>query len=134
MILETTYTDKEVTNTINEMVGQPFGLWKRIKMGGIGSHRIMISEVSDELKDYINPGFSINNINIELRPNGIIIHLKWRTQTFGWVIPFDRLEVINDCSQINDSNHCITLINPLDYNKSFFNKLFKLKKQVIRKD
>ena len=131
MVLETTYTDKEVTKAINDAVGQPFDFLTRIKMGGIGSHRIQINRVSKGLESYINPGHSTNHVNLELRPLGIIVHLKWRTQTYAWVIPISKLEMSLQYDNISDGTESIDLLNSMEYNESFFKKLEK-QKMVIK--
>ena len=130
MIFDTTYTDKEVTKSINSRVGLPFSLWERLKLGGIGSHRIQVASISDNLKEYINPGLSVNNINIELRRSGIIIHFKRRTQTYGWVIPFTSLHQENFYQTISDGTYTINLRNPILHNASFFQKLEGLRQVV----
>lgn len=123
MILETTYTDKDVTLTINQTVGGPFTFLQRIRMGGIGSHRIMIKSVSKGLKQYINPGHSSNFTNIELRPRGILFHLKFRTQSYAWIIPFEDLDVSGDFAKWSDSEHSLLFQNPALNNHSFFKKV-----------
>lgn len=130
MILETTYPDKEVTKSINETVGVPFSFKQRIVMGGIGSHRMEISEVSNELLPYINPGHSVNNINIELRPKGVLIHLKRRTETYCWVVPYKKLKTSESFSQISDDQYFIHLKNGMQHNSSFVKKLERLKLQL----
>lgn len=127
MIFDTTYTDKEVTLAINELVGKPFSLLKRLQLGGIGSHRIVIDQVNDELTEYINPGHSLNHVNIELRPNGILVHLKRRTQTYSWAIPFSMLQWSENKAYLSDGTHTIKLKNPFAYNESFFKRFSSLR-------
>lgn len=126
MIFETTYPDKEVAKSINQTVGQSFGFIQRIRLEGIGSHRIEVDQVSTELAQYINPGHSVNNINIELRPSGILVYLKKRTETYCWVIPYYELQTTDDLSEISDGAHFIHLKNAMQYNASFIKTLKEL--------
>ncbi len=123
MIFDTTYTDKEVTFEINKLVGKPFSFWKRIKLGGIGSHRIIVASTSESLQPYINPGHSTNYVNFELRPNGTIIHLKHRTQTYAWAIPFKQLKFDDTYEHVSDGEHSLSLKNPMEHNEGFWRKL-----------
>ncbi|MEM6831781.1 MAG: hypothetical protein AAGA66_14235 [Bacteroidota bacterium] len=132
MIFDTTYTDKEVTKSINDLVGKSFGFWDRIKLNGIGSPRMIVLKVTPKLSEYINPGESTNYTNIELRPEGIIVHLKKRTQTYGWVIPFQYLSFNDTLSEISDEAHTIQLNNPSHDSLSFLNKIIK-QKQLLSK-
>lgn len=127
MVFDTTYTDKEITIEINKLAGRPYSLIQRLKLGGIGSHRIIIDQASDDLEKYINPGHSINHVNFELRPLALLAHLKRRTQTFCWVIPYINLEMTEDYQMISDSVRRIALKEPLRYNQDFFKKVERLK-------
>ena len=129
MVFDTTYTDKEVTIEINNLVGKPFSFKERFKLGGIGSHRIMVTETSDKLEQYINPGHSIKHINIELRPDGIIVHLKRHTQTYAWTIPYQKLDFESPYTTISDLTHHISFSEPLKHNKGFFKRLEQIRQR-----
>jgi hypothetical protein len=49
MLVNTSYNKKKVTQTINELVGKPFGLIDNIKLNGIGSPRLDIIKTSEEI-------------------------------------------------------------------------------------
>ncbi len=93
MIINTTYTDKEAARVIDSHLGEAFPLMKRIKLRGIGSKRMIIHDVSPNLKQYINKVDDLNYGSIELRPKGILIHIHKKLNSFSWVIPYYKLHI-----------------------------------------
>ena len=51
MIYDTSYYDQKITRAINTAVGKPFSLKERFKLKGIGSSRLVINEVSKDIKE-----------------------------------------------------------------------------------
>ncbi|WP_462250759.1 hypothetical protein [Ekhidna sp.] len=96
MIYDTSYPDKETTRQINKAVGVPFSFMERLKMGGIGSRRMIIHEISEEYKKYLNANHYVSVANIELRPKGILIHFRHKLQSYSWVMPYDSLSITYD--------------------------------------
>ena len=94
MIFDTSYSDKQITRKINQTVGLPYPFKQRFKMGGIGSRRMTIHEISSEYKKYMNSDHYISTANIELRPAGIIIHFRHKLQAYSWVMPFGDLRIV----------------------------------------
>ncbi len=115
------------------MTGKAFGFWDRIKLNGIGSPRMTIVKASDNISHYINPGESTNYTNIELRPKGIIVHLKKRAQTYGWIIRFQDLSINDSLSKLSDHEHSIELENPSHSSTSFVKKI-KTQKHFSEKE
>lgn len=101
MIFDTSYSDKKITRQINEAMGLPYSWKDRWKMGGIGSKRMTIKDISDEYRKYLNADHYLSNANIELRPKGIIIHFRHKLQAYSWIMPFKELEI--------DANEFLTL-------------------------
>ena len=93
MIYDTSYYDQKITRAINAAVGKPFSLKERIKLKGIGSSRLVIDEVSEDIKAKLPTDESVQKASIELRPNGIIIHFKKFTEHFSWAIPYYKLVI-----------------------------------------
>lgn len=91
MILDSTHNNKEHKTLINDLVGKPFSFIESLKMGGVGSKRMIVSEVSPNMQSYLNKVSDINYANIELRPGGIILFLNKGLKNFTWVIPFYQL-------------------------------------------
>ncbi|MEO1253603.1 MAG: hypothetical protein AAFY41_01775 [Bacteroidota bacterium] len=96
MIFDTSYTDKETTRKINKAVGLPFSWKQRIKMGGIGSRRMTIHDISDEYKSYVNLDHYFSTANLEMRPQGIIVHFRQKLHAYSWVMPFETIRCTFD--------------------------------------
>ncbi len=93
MIYDTTYSDKEKTKSIDNIVGKPYSFFQALKLNGIGSKRMIIAEVSHNFSQYLNTVSSLNYVNIELRPIGILIRINKGLQNFTWAIPYYHLVI-----------------------------------------
>ncbi|MEM6721341.1 MAG: hypothetical protein AAF611_18580 [Bacteroidota bacterium] len=93
MIVNTTYTDRETKKIIDSHLGEAFPLMKRIKLKGIGSKRMIIHNVSPNLKQYLNKVDDLNYGSIELRPKGILVHIHKKLNSFSWIIPYYKLHI-----------------------------------------
>ena len=62
-------------------------------MKGIGSKRMIIDNVSINLKQYMNSVSDVNYANIELRTGGILIYINKGLQNFTWAIPYYQLVI-----------------------------------------
>lgn len=130
MLFNTSYTDKEITKQINNLVGKPFSFIKAIKLKGIGSKRMIIEEVSPNLHTIVNLVNDINYGSIELRPKGILIHIGKGLQRFAWVIPYYKLVIYktNGASIHADGKFIHFRENKtFKENKQFFKKLLDQK-------
>lgn len=130
MIFDTTYSDKEITRSINSIVGKPFSLIQSLKMKGIGSKRMIIEDVSPNLKMYLNTVSDVNYANIELRPIGILIRINKGLSNFTWTIPYYHLVIYKtNGSSIHAQGKFIHFRNNKTFkeNKAFFKKMMDLK-------
>lgn len=93
MILETTLQEQTTIQIVNEYLGQPYTIWERLKMRGIGSKRMMITKASTHFENYLSMTEDLNYANIELRPKGIIVHFNKRLRQFSWLVCYDDLQV-----------------------------------------
>ena len=64
MLYNTTHTNKETVRAIDQMVGKPYGFFESLKLKGTGSKRMIVDEVSPNLKSVINVVDDINYENI----------------------------------------------------------------------
>jgi len=64
-------------------------------MGRIGSGRMMIAGFSEALKPKQVSFSELDYGNIEMRPNGIILHFTNRLERYSWIVPFYRLVIYN---------------------------------------
>ena len=130
MLYNTTYTNKEDQNAIDLSVGRAYGFLKRIKLGGIGSKRMIIEEVSPNLSHITNTISDTNYANIELRPRGILILINKGLSNYTWVIPFYHLVIYKtNGSSIHAQGKYIHFKNTRTFkeNKRFFDKLLAIK-------
>jgi len=124
MLFDTTYSDKRTTKMINEAVGLPFPFLQRIKMGGIGSKRMVIQDIGDDYKKYLKAEHYQSHANIELRPHGLIIHFRHKLEAYSWVMPYASLSLDQSPSfkLVSEGKH-ISFDQELD--EKFISKLQK---------
>ncbi|NKI28437.1 hypothetical protein HCG49_17945 [Arenibacter sp. 6A1] len=130
MILNTTYRDKGHRPIINDLVGKPFSFIEIIRRKGIGSKRLVIEEVSPNLKPYMNSVSDINYANIELRPYGILIFINKGLSNFTWIVPYYQLVIYKmNCSSIHAQGRFVHFMVNKNFkeSRSFFNKLWDAK-------
>jgi len=130
MILNTTYSNPEDKEIIEELVGRPFSLLKKITLGGIGSRRMIIEDVSAGLKPYINSTSDITYANVELRPGGIIVLINKGLQNYSWIVPFYQLSIFKaDRLSIHGNGNFISFKrNSMSKgNRPYFKKVLKEK-------
>lgn len=130
MVLNTTQTNKENKELLNALVGKAYSFLESLKLKGVGSKRMVIDNVSPNLKHLLNTVSDINYTNIELRPKGILIHITKGLQNFTWAIPYYQLVIYKaDGSSIHAQGRFIHFKNNkmLKENKLFFDKLLNEK-------
>jgi len=93
MIYNTTRTDKNIDLAVNELVGKRFGIFHKLKNGSIGSEPFIIQSCSLEFDINFDSIEYNRKCNIELRPNGVIVHFRKNSSSFIWPIPFRHLTV-----------------------------------------
>lgn len=129
-----TYKNKETEKEINAEMGKPFGLIEKLKLGGIGSRRMIIENFSEDIKNLTLKVSGIQYANIELRPNGIIVHINQGIYTHAWTIPYFRLSVFNgDFFTIHGGGSHIQFNKEKSWkeNKEFLQKIVKLKSEFV---
>ena len=128
------YKNKETEKEINAEMGKPFGLIEKLKLGGIGSRRMIIENFSEDIKNLTLKVSGIQYANIELRPNGIIVHINQGIYTHAWTIPYFRLSVFNgDFFTIHGGGSHIQFNKEKSWkeNKEFLQKIVKLKSEFV---
>lgn len=137
MIFNTSHTNKAYSKQSINTLGKPFSLFDKIKIGGVGSGRFIIAELSPKLKPKNMLYSDINYSNIELRPKGIIIHFTNKLNRYSWIIPYYRLVIYNTKTlSIHANGHFIKFIKNKNYhnNKSFISKMADLKNEFLNLD
>ena len=95
MMFNSTYNEIEKEIETDNLVGKKFNLIKSIRLGGIGSKRLIVEEVSPNFKEMIQQKNDLIYSNIELRNKGIIVYVVEGQKRFTWVIPFYKLVIYN---------------------------------------
>ena len=134
MILDTTYSNKEHSILINDLVGKPYSLIRSLKMKGVGSKRMIIEGVSPNMKDYLNTVTDINYANLELRPLGVLVRINKGLKNFTWIIPFYQLVIYKTNGiSIHADGRFIHFRNNKTFkeNKAFFDKLLDYKMKYV---
>ncbi len=93
MLKNLTHNDPVIRREIEKAVGKEYPFFQRLKMGGTGSQKFVITEASEAIMQLIEKDNSINYAHIEIRPLGIIIRFKSYQETYGLVIPFGQLKL-----------------------------------------
>ncbi len=134
-MLNTTYKNEENELIIEDLVGKPFPLRRKLMMGGVGSGRMVIDEASPKLEMTLTNGQDLNYANIELRPKGILIRITRRLDNFTWIIPYYQLHIYKtEGLSIHGQGQFLHFrSNQMLYNnKPFFKKLSNLKLEYIK--
>ena len=124
------YNDKETDKLINDEMGKPYSLIKKIKLKGIGSRRMIIEHFSDDMKHLTLKVSGIQYANIELRPKGLIIHINQGIYTYAWTVPFFRLSIYNgDYFTVHGNGNFIQFNKEKSWkeNRTFLQKIMYLK-------
>ncbi len=126
MLLNVSYSDKNITRKIDESVGKPFPLKQRFTLGGIGSPRLYITETSVEIQNLLILDNNLDTCNIEIRPKGIIVRFRSLLETYGLIIPYYKLKLYKGESTIHSiyrDHHFIKVKSDTQAIQRFFKKL-----------
>lgn len=93
MLKNISYNNPKIIDEINNYVGKPYTILKRLKIGGIGSSKLIINSADSIIENLLNLDNNLNCCNIEIRPKGIIIHFKSLLETYGLIVPFYKLKI-----------------------------------------
>jgi len=136
MILNTTHFHKDHKRLLMGVVGKQFSVLESLKMKGIGSKRMIIHDVSPNLKPYMNTVSDANYANIELREKGILILINKGLQNFTWAIPYYQLVMYRtNGASIHAQGKFIQFKNNITFkeNKAFFEKMLDEKIKYVER-
>jgi len=91
MLVNVSYNNKKISRQIDELVGKPFSLKERLKMCGIGSTKLIITETSVQINNLLILDSNRNQCNIEMRPKGIIVGFRSLLESYALIIPYYKL-------------------------------------------
>lgn len=130
MLKNISYNNPKIIDEINNYVGKPYTILKRLKIGGIGSSKLIINSADSIIENLLKLDNNLNYCNIEIRPKGIIIHFKSLLETYGLIIPFYKLKIFkgkaNEYSIYIDN--LFIKVNASEKNEhDFFKKILRLR-------
>ena len=136
MIRNISYKDTSVRSEIDSLVGRPYPLTDRIRMGGIGSPRFLIRESSAPIMALLTLDHNTNYCNMELRPGGIIVGFRSILETYAWIVPYARLSVTRSEGIVSlySGENFMRLLS-MDFSKShgaFIRRLIRKKAEASR--
>ena len=129
-IYNISYKSKETDKLINEELGKAYSLFNKLKLGGIGSRRMIIEHFSENMNHLKLKVSGLQYGNIEIRRSGIILHINQGIYTYAWTIPFFHLNIYNgDYFTIHGAGEFIQFNREKSWkeNRKFLNKLVHLK-------
>ncbi|MFC7358515.1 hypothetical protein ACFQO1_12510 [Jejudonia soesokkakensis] len=91
MLVNVSYNIKAISQKIDQEVGKPFTIRERLKMKGIGSTKLIITETSVQINNLLILDNNRNQCNIEMRPNGIIVGFRSLLESYALIIPYYKL-------------------------------------------
>ena len=132
MLLNLSYTDKNISRKVDGAVGKPFSIRERIALGGIGSPKLSITKTSVEIHNLLQLDNNSNNCTIEIRPKGIIVRFRSLLETFGLIIPFYKLNLQkggNSLHSIHMDQYFIQILSDTKASQSFLKKILERRKE-----
>jgi len=130
MLKNISYNNSKIFDQINDYVGKPYTIFQRIRIGGIGSSKLITNKADSKISNLLNLDNNINKCNIEIRPKGIIIRFRSLLETYGLIVPFYKLKLFkgkaNEYSIYND-NYFIKIEVNKKNEHDFFKKITKMK-------
>ncbi|QCK15114.1 hypothetical protein [Mangrovivirga cuniculi] len=86
---------KETWDKIKYLYGDTFTFWESLKLGGIGSPRLILVNSSDEeTEELIKRTNASKNCNIQLLKNGFLIRFRSKNDEYGIGISFNDVKVL----------------------------------------
>lgn len=93
MLKNISYNNLNIIDEINKLVGKPYSFIEKIKRGGVGSKKLLITKADKVIENLLILDQNINNCNIEIRSSGIIIYFRSLLETYGLIIPYYKLVI-----------------------------------------
>ncbi len=93
MLLNVSYNNKDVYRRIDAEVGKPYSIAERLKRGGIGAGRLVITEASVQINNLLILDNNRNVCSVEMRPKGIIVGFRSLLESYALVIPYYKLSL-----------------------------------------
>ena len=134
LLFNTSYKNEDYVNECNRTLGKAYSFLEKLKVGGVGSRRLIIEELSPSLKPENMQKTDVHYASIELRPKGIIIHFSNRLDRYSWIVPYYLLAIFStQAYSIHSNGQFIKLRKDKNYkeNKKFINKMTGFKSAFL---
>lgn len=128
MLRNISYNDHKIKKEINEMIGEPFTFFERIKMNGIGSSNLRIQASDSEIENLLNLDNNDNRCNIEIRKKGVIVRFRALLETYGLIIPYYKLKLFKGESSVYSlyiDKYFVKILASNKKDHNFFKKISK---------
>ena len=130
-LFNVSYSEKEVKEEIEALVGKPYSFLKSLKMGGIGSPRMIIKEASPSIAPWMETDKYIQYCNIEIRPNGVIVRFRSRLDALAFVVSFKDI-IIKESSEGYSLGNGVEFLHLIPFkNKSHVSSFFLKLRRLI---
>ena len=136
MLKNLSYNCKKTKDLLIDRVGKPLTLFERLKIGGNGSDKLIITDASNDIIELLKLDNNINQCNIEIRSNGIILRFRSLLETYGLVIPFYKMVIYKGEKKIYSiyiDNQYIKFLADKKSIHSFIKKINRLKSEYLNK-
>lgn len=136
MLKNLSYNCKKTKDLLTDRVGKPLTLFERLKIGGNGSDKLIITDASNDIVELLKLDNNINQCNIEIRSNGIILRFRALLETYGLVIPFYKMVTYKGEKKIYSiyiDNQYIKFLADKKSIHSFIKKINRLKSEYLNK-
>ena len=133
MLANVSYNNKAQRESIDMLVGKPFTLVNRLKLGGVGSPKLHVVSTSKEIDSLFVLDHNDNTCNIELRPNGIILRFRSLLETYGLIIPYYKLTIFKGTGEaysIHMEHHKVGISAKSKNVRDFFKKILQQKARI----
>ena len=135
LLLDTTVYDKDMKKQVEAIIGPPYSFLERLRSGGVGSHRMIVEHLSEEIS-FIRPAGDLLYGNIELRKEGIAVHFNRRYARYSWLIPYYQLHWYDtNLFSIHASGDYVKFRKDKNYkmNAKFMKKLREIRAEYLQK-
>lgn len=131
MILNITYPTPKDKRSMAQIVGPAYSFLERIKMGGIGTSKLVIIEATDEIHSLLTVTGDTTYCHLECRKLGLVIGFQTTMKIYVWLIPYRQLSVYYNSGQmtIYGPKNSIKVKAPFNgtIDKKFVRKILTLK-------
>ena len=135
MIYNISYKDNKQIELINNSVGKPYSLARRIKLGGVGSPKYYIKSSDKKIYSLLILDNNDNTCNIEMRPKGIIIRFRSLLETYALIIPYFKLSIFKptgDTYSIHSGENKIIIITKTEKKRKFIKRVLEQKAKISK--